>query len=85
MEDERGYVNRDYEIAVLSNIFPLYEVVNGESFRQTVIPDKVLPVDRYLSPQGRFKHMTDGDIEFYQQLINSKYERLKERFEKFST
>jgi 2-oxoisovalerate ferredoxin oxidoreductase beta subunit len=69
-------------LAVLSNIFPLYEVVNGELVRQTIIPDKVIPVEGYLGLQGRFKHMKDEEIEFYQQLITRKFERLRERFEK---
>jgi pyruvate/2-oxoacid:ferredoxin oxidoreductase beta subunit len=69
-------------LAVLTNIFPLYEVGNVEVFTQTVIPDEVLPVERYLGLQGRFKHLTDEDIGVYQQLVTRKFHRFKERFEK---
>jgi pyruvate/2-oxoacid:ferredoxin oxidoreductase beta subunit len=69
-------------LAVLTNIFPLYEVENGEVFTQAIIPDEVLPVERYLSLQGRFKHLTDEDIGAYQQHITSRLERFKKRFEK---
>jgi pyruvate/2-oxoacid:ferredoxin oxidoreductase beta subunit len=69
-------------LAVLSNIFPLYEVENGEIFRQTVIPDEIIPVERYLHLQGRFKHLTETDIQDYQRQVTAKFERLKDRFEK---
>ena len=69
-------------LAVLSNIFPLFEVENGETFTQTVIPDEVVSVERYLSLQGRFKHLAKEDINDYQEQINARFERLKERFVK---
>ena len=69
-------------LAVLTNIFPLYEVGNVEVFTQTVIPDEVLPVERYLGLQGRFKQLTEEDIRVYQQQITRRFERFKERFEK---
>lgn len=68
-------------LAVLSNLFPIFEVENGRIFRQTVIPDEVIPVDRYLRLQGRFKHLTDEEIQFYQKEVNDRFERLKKRFE----
>ena len=72
-------------LAVLSNIFPLYEVENSETFRQTVIPDKVEPVEKYLRSQGRFKHLTEKDIRIYQREITARFGRLKERFERVVT
>ena len=69
-------------LAVLSNIFPLFEVENSEIFRQTVIPDKVEPVDKYLLSQGRFKHLTGKEIKRYQKEVTARFERLKERFDK---
>jgi 2-oxoisovalerate ferredoxin oxidoreductase beta subunit len=68
-------------LAVLSNIFPLFEAENGEIFRQTVIPDQVIPVNKYMHLQGRFKHLSDGDIQKYQAHVNARFERLKNRFE----
>ncbi len=43
--------------AVETNIFPLYEIVNGLEFTITHF-SKNLPVDTYLSLQGRYKHCT---------------------------
>lgn len=68
-------------LAVLSNIFPLYEVENSEIYRQTVIPDDIIPIERYIHLQGRFGHLTDEDIEEYQRMLDKKFERLKERME----
>jgi len=67
-------------LAVLSNIFPLYEVENAEILRQTVIPDDVIPVERYLRLQGRFRHLSDEDVKEYQKMVDKRYERLEERF-----
>jgi pyruvate/2-oxoacid:ferredoxin oxidoreductase beta subunit len=67
-------------LAVLSSIFPLYEVEDGEIYRQTVIPDDIIPVDRYIHLQGRFRHMTDEDVKEFQKAVDNGYERLKQRF-----
>ena len=71
--------------AVLSNIFPLYEVENGEVFRQTVIPDEVEPVDKYLRLQGRFKHLTQEDVKAFQSQVKARFKRLKKRFDRILT
>ena len=67
-------------LAVLSNIFPLYEVEDGEIYRQTLIPHEVIPVERYLRLQGRFRHLTDEQVKEYQGMVDKRYERLQERF-----
>ena len=41
-------------------IWPLYEVVEGE-YKLTYKPKEKKPVDEYLQPQGRFKHLFKGD------------------------
>jgi pyruvate ferredoxin oxidoreductase beta subunit len=60
--------------AVLSNVFPLLEWEDGElvSMKRVAHP---LPVDEYLRPQGRFKHLFGderGEVEraFLQTLAN---------------
>ena len=69
-------------LAVLSNIFPLYEVENGEVYRQTVLPDEIIPVDEYMHLQGRFRHLTSEDIKDYQKMVDKRFEHLREKFEK---
>jgi len=69
-------------LAVLTNIFPLYEVENSEVYRQTVIPDEIIPVDTYMRLQGRFRHLTEADIKVYQKTVDKRFENLKEKFER---
>jgi pyruvate/2-oxoacid:ferredoxin oxidoreductase beta subunit len=71
-------------LAVLSNIFPLYEVENAETFSQTVVPDQVIPVDTYLKMQGRFRHLSEDDMERFQEAVNKRFSLFKERFERAS-
>lgn len=71
-------------LAVMSNIFPLYEVKNGEVYTQTVIPDDIIPVDRYIHMQGRFSHLTEEDIKEYQKMVDKRFKLLKERFKKIT-
>lgn len=51
--------------AVETNIFPLYEIVDG--LRYTLNHhSKNLPVERYLTVQGRFRHLTPDQVEAVQ-------------------
>jgi pyruvate ferredoxin oxidoreductase beta subunit len=43
-------------LAVTTNLFPLYEVVEGE-YRLTHRPRKPKPIEDYLKMQGRFRHL----------------------------
>lgn len=43
-------------IAAKTGLYPLLEYVNGELVSKTKI-DKKVPVEEYLKPQGRFKHL----------------------------
>jgi pyruvate/2-oxoacid:ferredoxin oxidoreductase beta subunit len=47
--------------AVETNIFPLYEIVNGLEYTINHEP-KELPVEAYLSLQGRYKHLGAEEI-----------------------
>jgi len=46
-------------LAVNSGLYPLYEIENGE-LKVQKIPKKV-PVVEYLKPQGRFRHLFEGE------------------------
>jgi pyruvate/2-oxoacid:ferredoxin oxidoreductase beta subunit len=62
-------------LAVDSKIFPIYEIFNGEKTVVNVEP-KGIPVKEYLSGQGRFKHLTDAQIEDIQKHVDHEWELL---------
>ncbi|MGC9324455.1 MAG: pyruvate synthase subunit PorB [Desulfomonilia bacterium] len=62
-------------LAVDSCVFPLYEVENGR-YRMTYKPYKPIPVSEYLKGQGRFRHLTDKEIEEIANRVASDYEHL---------
>lgn len=49
------------KMAVLTGLWPLYEVENGVT-RLTVQVPKREPVKKYLEMQGRFKHITEEEV-----------------------
>jgi len=61
--------------AVDSCVFPLYEVVNGK-YRMTYEPKVIMQVKDYMKGQGRFRHLTDTDIEKIQAGVKADYEKL---------
>jgi pyruvate ferredoxin oxidoreductase beta subunit len=63
-------------LAVETGIFPLYEVENGR-YKLNVDRPKLKPVEEYLKPQGRFRHLLDEDIEKIQEHVNEEYAKLK--------
>ncbi len=65
-------------IAVETGIFPLYEVQNGH-YKLNVDRPKLRPVEEYLKPQGRFRHLKPEQIQEIQQRVNEEYARLKAR------
>lgn len=67
-------------LAVETGMWLLYEIENGE-FKLNVEP-KMLPVKEYLMKQGRFKHLTEEDIERIQRKVREDYEYVKKHFGK---
>ena len=67
-------------LAVDSCVFPLYEVVNGK-YRITYAPYQKLPVTEYLKGQGRFRHLTDKEIEQIQAKVDNDYQKILKRCE----
>jgi pyruvate/2-oxoacid:ferredoxin oxidoreductase beta subunit len=67
-------------LAVLTRIFPLYEIECGEKYRINVRPE-FHPVREYLNLQGRFSHLTDSDIGGVQQNVEKAWERLVKKAE----
>ncbi|MEM3503791.1 MAG: pyruvate ferredoxin oxidoreductase, partial [Nitrososphaeria archaeon] len=64
-------------LAVLTGIWPLYEIENGK-LRITYKPSKLKPVKEYLSIQGRYKHLTNNEIDMIQNDVNKYWKMLIE-------
>jgi pyruvate ferredoxin oxidoreductase beta subunit/2-oxoisovalerate ferredoxin oxidoreductase beta subunit len=56
-------------LAVQTNIFPLYEVEDGINYTLNYQGDR--PAEDYFNVQGRFKHLTDADMEKIQEMVNA--------------
>ena len=65
-------------LAVQTGVFPLYEVVNGK-YKITVEPSPMRPVQDYLKPQGRFRHLSESDVKEIQERTIREYNMLKAR------
>ena len=62
-------------MAVQTNIFPLYEVEDG--LRYTInFKSKGYLVREYFKLQGRFKHLTEEDLDQIQEMVNDDWELL---------
>lgn len=64
--------------AVETNIFPLYEIVDGLHFTITH-RSRNLPVETYLSLQGRYKHLRDHEVREIQQETDRAWAALQAR------
>ena len=63
--------------AVQCGMFPLYEVENGK-YKINVSPEPLKPVADYLKGQGRFRHLTETDINKIQEKVNQDWAKLKD-------
>ena len=71
-------------LAVDTCVWPMYEIEEGE-WRLTYEPRKKLPVEDFLSKQGRFSHMfrkgNEWMVEETQKYVDEQWEKLVERCE----
>ena len=65
-------------LAVRTNIFPLYEVVDGQYILTKKIK-KPKPVEEYLKLQGRFRHLDKKTIQHIQDRVDREYEALVQK------
>ncbi|MBS3741846.1 MAG: 3-methyl-2-oxobutanoate dehydrogenase subunit beta [Candidatus Cloacimonetes bacterium] len=68
------------KLAVDTNIFPLYEIIDGLEYTQTKKVKKVKPVKEYTKLQGRFKHLNDKEIQYMQEQTDHNYSILEKKF-----
>lgn len=62
-------------LAVETGVFPLYEVTNGKY--KISMESELRPVEEYLKPQGRFRHLTSEMIAEIQEKVKTDYTKLK--------
>lgn len=71
-------------LAVETCIWPLYEIENGIT-KITHQPKEKKPVEAFLKPQGRFKHLftpgNEGLLKQYQEMVDKEWEKLKKQAE----
>ena len=67
------------ELAVKTCYWPLYEVVDGK-YKITYKPAKKLPIEEFLRPQKRFRHMfkpgNEWMIEEFQTEVDKRWNEL---------
>ncbi len=61
--------------AVRSRVFPLYEVIDGDTWRLSPMPEKE-SVDAYLNHQGRFKKMSAEERDRLQKQVDDEWQCL---------
>jgi pyruvate ferredoxin oxidoreductase beta subunit len=69
---------RSGRLAVETGVFPLYEVEDGK-YTLNYDPPRLRPVEDYLKPQGRFRHLTPEMVKKIQQRVSAEYASLKEK------
>ena len=65
-------------LAVETNFYPLYEVRDGWEYIITE-QSKGLPVEQYLLPQGRFKHLNQKDLDLLQVEVDRNWDELTKK------
>ncbi|MDD5651247.1 MAG: thiamine pyrophosphate-dependent enzyme [Candidatus Nanoarchaeia archaeon] len=63
-------------LAVETGAWPLFEIENNK-FKLNYNLEKLKPVKEYLELQGRFKHLTNDEINRIQEIINKEWEFLR--------
>jgi pyruvate/2-oxoacid:ferredoxin oxidoreductase beta subunit len=66
-------------LAVQSKVFPLYEVEKGRQYTITVWPEPEIPIREYMRLQGRFRHLSEEQIQMIQEEVDENWARLVER------
>ncbi len=65
-------------LAVETGVFPLYEVVNGK-YNLTFDVAELRPINDYMKLQGRFRHLSDNNIEIIQNRVREEYTKIRDK------
>lgn len=65
-------------LATLANVWPLYEIENGE-LRLTKVPQTPARVESYVRAQGRFHDLAPADVAAFQDAVDAKWRDLRAR------
>lgn len=63
-------------LAVLTRLFPLWEVEEGTKYRINFLPREFIPVEVYVKPQKRFASLESGQLELIQENVERQWEEL---------
>jgi len=63
-------------LAVETGVFPLYEVENGKYKVSSEMPKKLKPIKDYFKGQGRFRHLTEEEVNDIQKKVESEHQRI---------
>jgi pyruvate ferredoxin oxidoreductase beta subunit len=64
------------ELSASTCFWPLFEIENGRT-KINYLPEQKMPVETFLSMQGRFKGITKSQIQALQEKIDNEWEELK--------
>lgn len=73
---ESSHAVKVSRLAVETNIFPLYEIYDGEKWNINHKPEKPKPVQEYLKLQGRFSHLSEEDFGIIQENTDKNWQEL---------
>lgn len=65
-------------LVVETGVCPLYEIENGHT-RITVPTPRLRPIEDYLKPQGRFRHLDEATVEEMRERVQAFYDMLCRR------
>ena len=65
-------------LAVQTGVFPIFEIENGK-YKINLNTPRRKPIQDYLKAQGRFRHLSEADIQLIQDRINKDYDSLMEK------
>jgi pyruvate ferredoxin oxidoreductase beta subunit len=68
-------------LAAETGVYPLYEVERGR-YRLTIDFPELRPLKDYTKLQGRFRHLSDDQLQKIEKRVHQEYAQLKERAEK---